>query len=773
MLENNTTMGHHLLNYVRRNLWRYTAALIIAALAISIRFLILPINAGLGFLTFYPAMALTALLFGTGPCLLVVALGGFTGYFVFMEPFWAFKFYYGAVVSVLVYAASGIIICLIAQKKQQNMEAGQSWLAALVKSSDDAIISSTLDGIITSWNPAAERLFGYSSSEAIGKSMVMLSPPDHINEERDLLVRVSHAQDTRFETVRVRKDGSLIDVSVTLSPILDPQGHVAGASEIAHDITERKQGEDHLRSIADNTYDWEYWRAPAGQYIWVSPSSQTISGYPAEEFTGDGAERFLKIIHPEDRHIWEKHLNEVDSLHPEHREIDFRIINATGEFVWISHTCKPIFDRKGIFLGRRGCNRDITERREIQDHLMSINRDLEESMAKAEELAEQANSSNKAKSEFLANMSHEIRTPLNGIMGMQQLLEMTPLDEDQKEYLLAAKKSSQRLSRLLIDILDLSRIEAGILVIQNSSFTVKNLRDSLLELLGTAAKEKGLALDFTIDERMPPILTGDENRLLQILLNLVGNAIKFTKVGTVRVEVTPLPYTGDSQSWMLFAVSDTGIGISDEQIKDIFDYFVQGDETHTKRFQGAGLGLAIVRKLVKLMGGEVAIDSTEGEGTTVYLSLPFKISGTPPGQVEPAAPTAGIITEPHLRILFAEDDEVNLMAGKQMLKKFGHTVVTAGDGHEALQCLAVQDFDLILMDVQMPVMDGVEATKRIRTSGANYANISIIAMTAYAMTGDKEKFLAAGMNDYIAKPVKMEALREVIERMMGKSTTSN
>jgi len=367
-------------------------------------------------------------------------------------------------------------------------------------------------------------------------------------------------------------------------------------------------------------------------------------------------------------------------------------------------------------------------------------------------------------------MSHEIRTPLNGILGMLQLLKASSLEQSQKGYLLDAIKSTNRLTRLLGDILDLSRIEAGKLAIRESEFSVANLRDSLAELFATAAREKGVGLEFNLHEGLPPALIGDENRLLQILFNLAGNALKFTEKGAVRVEAAPLTLAEASRIRVLFIVSDTGIGISDEQLKDIFEPFVQAEGSFARRYQGAGLGLSIVRKLVLMMGGELAIDNSPG-GTAIYLSLPFALPKTRPGRIEPVAPVKPAAARNNLRVLFAEDDEVSLAAGKRMLEKFGHAVTAAVNGREALARLAEGDFDLILMDVQMPVMDGVATTRAIRDSETlgGKSRIPIIAMTAYAMTGDREKFLAVGMDDYIAKPVDMEALAAIIARVAGKA----
>ena len=433
--------------------------------------------------------------------------------------------------------------------------------------------------------------------------------------------------------------------------------------------------------------------------------------------------------------------------------------NGEVQIIWFRKTI--FLDSFGAPGGIIGEIIDITERKQAE-------KSMRVALAYAEELTVKADTANKAKSEFLANMSHEIRTPLNGIMGMLQLMSTTALDYEQKEYLLNALKSSKRLTKLLSDILDSSRIEAGKLSIQKTIFSIKNLKESLSELFDLEANTKSIKLEFVIDQRIPPTLYGDENRLTQVLFNLVGNSIKFSDHGTVRVELSQLPSTHNASINILFSISDAGIGISDEQIDIIFEPFVQAEGSYTRSFQGAGLGLPIVRKLVKLMNGEIAIDSTEGVGTTVYISMPFTLPITLSQNEKPNNTNHTAMNHP-LKILFVEDDAVNLMSGKLILQKFGYSVVTGTNGQEALNLLTSQDFDLILMDVQMPAMDGVAATMAIRNSESlgSKSQIPIIAMTAYAMAGDKEKFLTAGMNDYISKPVDIAALKEVIARVMG------
>ena len=388
----------------------------------------------------------------------------------------------------------------------------------------------------------------------------------------------------------------------------------------------------------------------------------------------------------------------------------------------------------------------------------------EESLLAAKNSAESAN---KAKSEFLANMSHEIRTPLNGVLGMLQLLATTSLDEEQDNYLGHAISSTQRLTRLLADILDLSRIEAGKLLVQEAAFDMAVLQQSVLEIFHKTATAKGVGLDFVVDPRIPPQLHGDEARIRQILFNLVGNAIKFTEHGAIHIDAALQPRTAGAAVRLLFTVSDTGIGIPESRLTDVFVPFVQAEGTYARRFQGAGLGLSIVRKLVQLLGGDLSIDSTEGEGTTIYLSLPFALP--PQSILSDGAANAETIRPASSapRVLFVEDDPVNLLAGKRMLEKLGCGVVTATGGRQALDVLARQSFDMIFMDIQMADTDGVQATQAIRSgpfAGTAKANIPIIAMTAYAMTGDREKFLEAGMDDYIAKPVDMTLLQQIVEK---------
>jgi len=417
--------------------------------------------------------------------------------------------------------------------------------------------------------------------------------------------------------------------------------------------------------------------------------------------------------------------------------------------------CKAVFsDEYGHPAGIVGMITDITERKAMELELVSV-RDA-------------ALAASVVKSAFLANMSHEIRTPLNGIMGMLQLLETSSLTDEQNEFIGMAIVSGKRLTGLLSDILDISRIEAGKLTITELPFDLGEMCASIESLFSMSAREKGIELDVQLAENLPRALVGDELRLRQILFNLVGNAIKFTAQGYARVQISMLPGTGGDECRILCCVSDSGAGIGDDILAEVFEPFSQGEGSYVHGHQGAGLGLAIVARLVSLMGGTLAIDTSE-TGTTICFSLPLRIAAMDAQEVK----TCRADDQPgpaRLRILLAEDDSVNMFAATRILEKAGHSVSQATDGEQVLTLLRQADFDLVLMDIQMPVMDGLQATALIRRDASlgDKSRIPIVAMTAYAMSGDAEKFLTGGMDGYIAKPLDSKDLFDVISDVVSR-----
>jgi PAS domain S-box-containing protein len=405
--------------------------------------------------------------------------------------------------------------------------------------------------------------------------------------------------------------------------------------------------------------------------------------------------------------------------------------------------------------------RDISERRRAEAR-------MEETLATLGQAKAEAEAANRTKSEFLANMSHEIRTPINGIMGMLQLLQASRLDGEQTGFATTAVRSCRRLVRLLSDILDLSRIEAGKMTVQIAPMSIRELFCQVGELFSPIAREGGVELLSELDDTIPARVLGDAARLQQVLINMVGNALKFTRQGHVRMEGRALSPLRPGRCRIFFSVSDTGTGISDEKLNLLFKPFSQVDAGYTRTHQGAGLGLSICKRLVELMGGNISVISEEGGGTSMAFALDFEVDARlehlpPPQKSGTLATLAG------LKVLIAEDDSVSAMAGVAMLRKSGALVTHVENGRDALDALRRDSFDLLLMDVQMPVMDGVEATRAIRAgqAGEEARGIPIIALTAYAMAGDRDVFLQAGMNAYVSKPVGIAELRPVIGEILG------
>ncbi|GAB6124499.1 hybrid sensor histidine kinase/response regulator [Humidesulfovibrio idahonensis] len=401
--------------------------------------------------------------------------------------------------------------------------------------------------------------------------------------------------------------------------------------------------------------------------------------------------------------------------------------------------------------------------------IVSVGKRLVRSMDQERQARQAAETASVAKSEFLANMSHEIRTPLNGVLGMLQLLKEESTPEEQASFVDMAYDSGRRLLALLNDILDFSRIEAGELVLQRQPFCTRDLLSSATNVFAATCAEHKLALIVRADDTLPAMLVGDEARLRQVLFNLLGNAIKFTPSGSVTLEAWAQPHGTDFGKVRLYLViSDTGIGIGDEMIAHVFERFTQVDGSFTRRYQGAGLGLAIVRRLVDLMGGSITVVSEKGQGTTFYLQTLLSLPEPMPSAKRCEPGTAAADKDRQLRVLLVEDEEVSRLSTKLLLERFGCSITCAGDGGEAVEVFMHSPFDCVLMDIQMPEMDGVEATRRIRAfeESRGQKPTPIIALTAYAMPGDRERFLRAGMDDHVTKPVQMDELKQSMRRVV-------
>jgi signal transduction histidine kinase/AmiR/NasT family two-component response regulator len=409
------------------------------------------------------------------------------------------------------------------------------------------------------------------------------------------------------------------------------------------------------------------------------------------------------------------------------------------------------------------------------DDLATANRLLQEATEKTQKMAEGALAASKAKSEFLANMSHEIRTPMNGVVGMIDLLFGTPLTSEQCEYARTVRNSADALLCIINDILDFSKIEAGKMTFERADFDLSETVRNAVALLVPRARAKKLALTFSLAENVDGHLVGDAARLRQILLNLLGNAVKFTETGEVALEITPISENGQEID-LHFSVRDTGPGISEDAQKNLFRSFTQADSSTTRKFGGTGLGLAICRKLIELMGGSIGFKSTLGQGSTFWFALKFgrQKAGAPPVEITTPAKETGrtlgsvsLAVAKSTRLILAEDNEINQVVGMRQLKKLGYSNLhLARNGIEAVAAWREGKGEIILMDCQMPEMDGYEATRIIRKLEAEEKRPRpwIIAMTAHAMQGDREKCLAAGMDDYISKPVNTDELNNALNK---------
>jgi len=505
-----------------------------------------------------------------------------------------------------------------------------------------------------------------------------------------------------------------------------------------------------------------------GKIVMGNKALFELLGYKAEELTGKPIGWILAKENLKEKGEIDGCENLADVSAREIRgaivsKVEKKYVTKTGSIVPVLHSGSVLRDNEGNIQGVVSVAKDITEMKKVEDELRR---------AKSE-----AESANNLKSEFLANMSHDIRTPLNGIVSLLDLVLMTDLDEEQRVDLITLKSCADSLGRIINDIVDFSKIESGRLGIYSTEFCLADALEGVGKVLQIEASEKELELSYQLQGKLPKSLIGDSLRLQQVLINLVGNAIKFTQAqGTIIVRVKKVRESDDLVE-LHFTVRDNGMGIPKEKQDLIFESFTQADSSITRKYGGTGLGLAICKRLVEMMKGRIWVESEAGSGSAFHFTIEFgrvveeealesDTTVVAEGLAKSGVAKAELSSGRRFKILLAEDNPVNQSTITRMLTREGHRVDVAENGHETLKALKRDTYDLILMDLQMPEMGGLEAAECIRSESSEYSDVPIVALTAHAIKGDRERCLDAGMNGYVSKPIDYQELFAVIDRLV-------
>lgn len=529
-------------------------------------------------------------------------------------------------------------------------------------------------------------------------------------------------------------------------------------ARLEEEIAERKQSEQRFRNAFETAAIGMALVSVKGEFLQVNTTLCLILAYTEQELLNL---TWQEITYPEDMDLslaYEQQLlqGEIPYFH-----LEKRYVNQKNEIIWTLIGVSLVRDKQQQPLYFISQIQDITDRKQAQFQLQV-----------AKETAEAAS---RAKSEFLARMSHELRTPLNAILGFAQLMsDEALLTQEQKENLAIISHSGEHLLALINDVLEISKIEAGQILLHETTFDLYSLLESLREMLLLKAETKRLKLLFEWHSQLPKYIQTDEVKLRQILINLLGNALKFTHQGSVKLKVNhqQVKKGNRQQCWLEFIVEDTGVGIPEYDLEKIFEPFVQ-TKFGLQSQEGTGLGLTIAKRFVNLIGGEIKVSSLLGKGTTFTTTIPVKLMSNTADTQELTPAIKEVSQElkqkkPQLRILLAEDNPVNQKVALLMLKKLGYEADLAIDGLEVLNALERQDYDLIFMDIQMPKMDGLETTRQIHQKWPARNDLAIVALTANALKEDRDRCLESGMDLYLSKPVRLESLKQVLEQILEK-----
>jgi len=655
--------------------------------------------------------------------------------------------------TVLVLAANGL---LRYRRLYAELSRSEGWMRALLTTTIDGVITVDRNGTVLEFNASAEKIFGWRRDEIVGRNAGLLLPEDDHTSRAGLFGYLAdsraQAAPNNAEVEALRRDGSLVPIRVAIghAPLEDQELFVCFVT----DITERREmvgalraSEQQFRSLIGTIPGISYRSRIEGAHpmVFVSDAIERVTGYPARDFTGSAPRRsFGALVHAADR------VRVSETIETALREdrpwlVEYRLLHADGSTRWLWENGAAVRDDDGQLAWLDGVILDISERRM-----------MEEALRDAKDNAEQAAA---ARATFVANMSHEIRTPMNAILGFTDVLLDGELAPDQRRHLDTVRNAGRSLLRLLNEILDTAKLEKGAVELEINDFNLLSLIDELSSTLAANARAKGLHVDIHYDPALPTNLRGDELRIRQVLTNLLDNAIKFTASGSV---VLRAEAQGDQ---LHFSVKDTGIGIAPERLEAIFDPFTQADASMTRRFGGTGLGTTISKQLVELMGGKIWAESTVGEGATFHVLLPLMVARFAPQQAR--VRTAAAL--PRLRVLVADDVPQNLELLQLLMARRGHTMTGVADGAQVVELAARQDFDLILMDFQMPTIDGLAATRLIReqAEAAGRPRVPVIAMTASVLAEHRRASQDVGMDGFATKPVDWFTLSHEIARVLG------